>query len=46
MSTFSGIASKRRFDQLGHSELRIHAHLFPRFALDIVVSEHLKPNGF
>lgn len=42
MSIFSGIASKRRFDQLRHSELRIDAQLCPSFAPQTLVGEHLK----
>jgi len=45
MSTFFRIAGKRRFDQLGHSELRIESELFPVFARQTLVSEHLKSLG-
>ena len=45
MSTFFRIACERRLDQLGHSELRIDSELFPVFARQILVREHLKSLG-
>jgi hypothetical protein len=46
MSTFSGIVSKRRFDQLRDSELRIDAQLCPGFAPQTLVGEHLKSGDY
>src|ERR1044072_216489 len=45
MSTFFRIACERRLDQLGHSQLRIDSELFPVFARQILVREHLKSLG-
>ena len=46
MSSSFGIARKRRLGQFGHSDLGIESQLFPVFACQTFVSDHLKSLGY